>query len=82
MKYLIIAIMWCILITCLIIERLIKVLIVAIQIIWHFKINNKWFDIFLEYHLVIPIPLKDILMAWRIENLHDYFSLKNWHPIK
>ena len=84
MKYIVIAvgyiIIWCILLPSLILERTLKLLWIAIQIMWHLKIKNEWFRILEEYFFVIPVPIAYlmVMLMWKIANLKDYFLLKNW----
>ena len=80
MKYIAIAvgylIIWSIITPILIIERTIKCLIIAIQIIWHLKVEREWFEILNEYHLIIPG-----LGNAKIDNIKDYYLLRNWEEL-
>jgi len=74
MKYLAIAIIWCILTAYLIIERLVKLIIITIQIIWYFKIKLEWFNILKTYFVFVPF----LFCAFEVDNLKNYYSFKNW----
>ena len=80
MKYIFIALgylfMWCIITPYLFIERIFKLCIIAIQIIWHFKLEKKWFKILNTYFVIIPtLP---IALMWNISNLKDFYLIRNW----
>ena len=83
MKYLLIGIgyliLWIIFIPFILVERIIKLLIILFQIIWHFRIDKEWIKIMETYVFWVPIliPLA-FFSTFRINSLKDYFLLNNW----
>ena len=65
---------WCYLLPWLVIERLIKLLIIIITLIWHFKADLTIFN----KYLFIIMPHGSHPIFWEIDNLSDYFMLRNW----
>jgi hypothetical protein len=74
-KAILYCIMWSLLTVVLIIERTLKLTLLLLLIIWHLKIEKKYFKMFEVYQIVFPIPLVGLVFTW--ENIKDYYMFIN-----
>lgn len=72
-------IIWCVLVPYLVIEKTVKGVAILFLCAWHGEFRRQWLRVLGQMHF-IPCPLT-WYMGWKIDNIKDYFLLKNWREM-